>query len=313
MKKIAFHSEQLGIRGTEVALYDYALGNETILGNQSIIVSNANANLEALDKFKKRFPVFLYNDFSEVQSIVHTEQVDAVYYIKQGSWDGKLVPNAKNLVHTVFQVNQPHGDVYAFIAQWLSIKMTGNEENYIPHVISLPDVKQDYREFLNIPKDSIVFGRHGGYDQFDFPWTYSVIERVAEENPHLYFLFLNTKPFCKPLPNIIHLEPTYDLEVKTSFINTCDALLHARAGGEIFSLTIGEFLHQDKPVISCPIGTDEGHSIMLGSKGIWYNNGADLYRILTTFKRTAPIGYYKELVEPYTYENVMKQFEKVFL
>jgi hypothetical protein len=26
--KIAFHSNQLGIRGTEVSLYDYALGNE---------------------------------------------------------------------------------------------------------------------------------------------------------------------------------------------------------------------------------------------------------------------------------------------
>ena len=33
MKKIAFHSNQLGIRGTEVALYDYAHFNETILKN----------------------------------------------------------------------------------------------------------------------------------------------------------------------------------------------------------------------------------------------------------------------------------------
>ena len=34
MKNVAFHSNQLGIRGTEVALYDYALYNETILPQQ---------------------------------------------------------------------------------------------------------------------------------------------------------------------------------------------------------------------------------------------------------------------------------------
>jgi len=37
MKKIAFHSNQLSIRGTEVALYQYAKYNEEILGNKSVI------------------------------------------------------------------------------------------------------------------------------------------------------------------------------------------------------------------------------------------------------------------------------------
>ena len=32
MKKIAFHTNQLGIRGTEVAVYQYAKYNEEILG-----------------------------------------------------------------------------------------------------------------------------------------------------------------------------------------------------------------------------------------------------------------------------------------
>ena len=69
--KIAFHSNQLGIRGTEVALYDYALGNRDILGNESIIISDANADLTSLDKFKTQFPVYLYNDFSEVMVNYH--------------------------------------------------------------------------------------------------------------------------------------------------------------------------------------------------------------------------------------------------
>ena len=43
--KIAFHSNQLGVRGTEIALYDYAFYNREILGNDSIIISDRNNDL----------------------------------------------------------------------------------------------------------------------------------------------------------------------------------------------------------------------------------------------------------------------------
>jgi hypothetical protein len=65
MKTIAFHSNQLGIRGTEVALYDYAHYNEEILRNKSYIISSAKADLATLKKFEKRFEVFLYEDFKD--------------------------------------------------------------------------------------------------------------------------------------------------------------------------------------------------------------------------------------------------------
>jgi len=311
--KIAFHSNQLGLRGTEVAMYDYALGNIDILGNESIIIAPSYRELSSLDKFKNKFTVYLYNKFSEVEDIINKENVDAIYYIKYGFNDGKLVKNAKNLVHVVFQSNQPHGEKYTFIAQWLSEKMTGNSDNFIPHILSLPEVKSNCRESLGIPDDAIVFGRHGGYDQFDYEWTYPVIDKIANENPNMYFLFLNTKPFCGPLPNIIHLDPTYDLVEKIEFINACDALIHSRRRGEIFSLTIGEFLHQDKAIISCPQGEDEGHVVMLKDKGIWYNNGDELYNILINYRRTEPEGYYKSLIEEYSAINVMNRFNKIFL
>ena len=41
--KIAFHSNQLGLRGTEIALFDYAYYNRELLGNESIIISDINA------------------------------------------------------------------------------------------------------------------------------------------------------------------------------------------------------------------------------------------------------------------------------
>jgi hypothetical protein len=311
---IGFHSEQLGVRGTEVAMYDYALYNEILLNNKSYIIAPKHKDLFTLEKFQEKFEVFLYNDFQEVEEFVQSKNIDAVYYIKYGVNDGKLLQSCKNLVHVVFQAYQPHGDKYSFIAQWLSQKMSNNSENYVPHILQLPDVKETYREFLNIPQDAVVFGRHGGAGDFDYQWTYPVIEKIAEENPNIYFVFLNTLPFCKNLPNVIHLEPTYDLESKTAFINTCDALLHGRRKGEIFSLTIGEFLHQDKPIISCPHGEDEGHVVMLQDKGIWYTNPDELYNILINFKPNSYTpGYWKQLVEEYTPENVMERFNNIFL
>lgn len=55
--KVAFHSNQLCERGTEVALYDYAHYNEEILLNNSIILSdrkNMNSTVSAVEKFRKR-------------------------------------------------------------------------------------------------------------------------------------------------------------------------------------------------------------------------------------------------------------------
>jgi hypothetical protein len=38
MKKVAFYSPHLGLRGTEITMYDFADYNERILGNKSIII-----------------------------------------------------------------------------------------------------------------------------------------------------------------------------------------------------------------------------------------------------------------------------------
>ena len=72
MKTIAFHSNQLSVTGTEVALYDYAHHNENLLGNRSVILYNRlnpNNHPEALNKFAKRFQVLSYD---------HTDQIDEV-------------------------------------------------------------------------------------------------------------------------------------------------------------------------------------------------------------------------------------------
>jgi len=310
---IGFHSNQLGIRGTEVALYDYAHYNETVLGNKSFIVSDKNSNLDALEKFTSRFEVFLYDNFIEVESFVQSKDIQVMYYIKAGDADGKVLQSCTNAVHAVFQVNQPHGDSYLYISEWLAEKMTGDSNRYVPHIVTLPETAADYREFLGIPKTATVYGRHGGYQQFDYPWVHKAVYTFAQKHPEVYFVFMNTKPFCETLPNIIYIEPTYDLEQKTAFINTCDAMIHGRSDGESFGLAIAEFLHQDKPVITCREGYDQNHRVMLGKDGIYYSSFAELLEVFEKYKRTNPKGHYRHLVSEYTPERVMERFDQKFL
>ena len=305
--KIAFHSNQLGIRGTEVALYDYALGNRDILGNESIIISDANADLTSLDKFKTQFPVYLYSDFSEVESIIHNENIDAVYWIKAGFNDGKLVNNAKNLVHSVFKHNDVHGDVYAYVSEWLSDEMSNGELPYIPHMVNLPKHNLDYRESFGL-KDKFIIGWYGG-DNFELPFSKQAVIDVAKERDDVVFLFMNCTPFTSE-SNIYFIKGTTNLDEKVAFINTCDVMIHSRERGETFGLTVAEFSTFGKPIITYSNSPERNHINILGDNGIYYTNYSDLYKILSEINSSVK-GY--NCYTDFTPEKVMNKFKEVFL
>ena len=305
--KIAFHSNQLGIRGTEVALYDYALGNRDILGNESIIISDANADLTSLDKFKTQFPVYLYSDFSEVESIIHNENIDAVYWIKAGFNDGKLVNNAKNLVHSVFKHNDVHGDVYAYVSEWLSDEMSNGELPYIPHMVNLPKHNLDYRESFGL-KDKFIIGWYGG-DNFELPFAKQAVIDVAKERDDVVFLFMNCTPFTSE-SNIYFIKGTTNLDEKVAFINTCDVMIHSRERGETFGLTVAEFSTFGKPIITYSNSPERNHINILGDNGIYYTNYNDLYKILSEIDSSVK-GY--NCYTDFTPEKVMNKFKEVFL
>jgi len=305
--KIAFHSNQLGIRGTEVALYDYALGNRDILGNESIIISDANADLTSLDKFKTQFPVYLYNGFSEVEQIIERESVDAVYWIKAGFNDGKLVNNAKNLVHSVFKHNDVHGDVYAYVSEWLSDEMSNGELPYVPHMVNLPKHNLDYREPFGL-KDKFIIGWYGG-DNFELPFSKQAVIDVAKERDDVVFLFMNCTPFTSE-SNIYFIKGTTNLDEKVAFINTCDAMIHSRERGETFGLTVAEFSTFGKPIITYSNSPERNHINILGDNGIYYTNYNDLYKILSEIDSSVK-GY--NCYTDFTPEKVMNKFKEVFL
>ena len=306
MSRVLFHENQLGLRGTTVALYDYADYNEKILGNISYIAAPANSDLQALEKFQTRFGadrIFLYSDFNSM--IYHAKNIanpTAAYFIKYGKNDGLLFPGVKNIVHYVFDGSEPHGDYYVGVSDWLAQKYN---TDYLPHIVKLPEVDYTYRDYFGISQDATVFGRYGGAEQFDIPYLREVIEAAAEAG--MFFLFMNTNVFTKDHPNIIYVNPTYDIETKAAFIKTCDAMIHGRQEGETFGLSICEFLYFDKPIITNIECRDKNHISILKDKGYYYSSADELYSILTEFKKIDFDG--KALVDRYIPEKVMKKFK----
>ena len=316
--RIGFHSEQLGIRGTEVALYDYAKYNRELLGNESVIIypSNAGNNDPSIKvKFSKQFSVYGYYDHRDINTICDIENLDAVYYIKSGQNDGKN-SNRKNLIHAVFRAYDPHGDRYAYISKWLSDhvnKIAKASTSYVPHIVTLPEPNDNFRQKWNIPQNALVIGRYGGAEQFDIPFTKEAIATYVNQNSNCYFVFVSTFKFIDH-PRVLFLPPILDLQEKANFINTCDAMIHARAMGESFGLAICEFLYGNKPVFAWNGGHDAHHRVVLDDTGLLYNGREDL---LQKFEMLADGHYsnieWKKLVIPFSPENVMKQFNKVFL
>lgn len=322
MVKIAFWGNGLCERGTTVAMYDYAYYNKTILGNESIIIydTTLNENVNSvIQKFEKEFIVIGVNNFTLVDNILVGTATDILYIIKAGDNNGRVSKVVKTCVHCVFHCSNPHGSVYAAISPY--IKNYNSNIPVVPHMINLPENIESMRDELNIPNNAIVYGRYGGYTEFDIGYVHKIVYEVASKFSNIYFLFANTKIFCNKLPNIIHVDKIIDLNTKVKFINTCDAMIHARNMGESFGLSIAEFSTKNKPVVSTPNfklnrNVDVAHINFLKNKGVWYNE-SNLYHILTTFItqdnkdeiKSKDWNAFKE----YSPEKVIKIFENIFI
>lgn len=314
MVKIAFHDNQLCERGTTVSLFDYAYYNVKILGNESIIMyyGNDHRNVaEVIEKFKKYFKLCPYKNWNrDADEILKREKCDILYMQKAGEWDGKISNYCKNIVHCVFNTQYKHGNVYGRISGCFG-------ENYpiVNYMVNLPNIDTNMRKELNIPSDAIVFGRHGGLDQFNINYVHSVIDKITDEDKKIYFLFVNTNKFCKEKSNIIHYDKIIDLEKKVEFINTCDAMIHARQMGETFGASVSEFSIKNKPVITCKNVYDNEHLKILKDKCFLYNNENELYNIFKMFKeqseniKNADWNAYCD----YTPENIINKFNELFI
>lgn len=310
--KIAFWENQLTLRGTTIACFDYAMGNKNILGNESIILYNTTLPFNdenVLKKFQAEFKVYGVTHFSQVDEILLDEKCDMIYVIEGGNMYEMVSRVCKTVNHCVFSCEYPHGDVYSSIAPW--VKGNNGKYPFVPHIMNLPDVNDDLRAELGIPESATVFGRHGGYEEFNIGYVKEIVYKVAVSHPNIYFLFMNTQPFCPELSNIIHMSPIVDLVRKVKFINTCDAMIHAREMGEVFSCSMGEFAIRNKPIFSTQSG-ELGHLHLMGDKAFWYTHST-LQSMLISFDKTVESQKDWNTYKEYTPEKVMAIFKKVFI
>lgn len=314
--RILFHGDTLNYRGTTVALTDYANYNQEILGNESVIAyctSHGSAKdvgsvPAVIEELSKKYKVIGY-EAGELNEVIENFSIDTSYFIRAGQRDF-LPTNCKNAVHAVFQFNDPHGDRYAYVSKWLSDEMSSGSIPYVPHIVNLPRPTGDYRNALGIAADKIVIGRIGGYYTFDIPEVKKYITRLVQDNDKFVFLFVGTEPFVDH-PNIKFINEIHSPQKKANFINTCDAMLHARIRGESFGLSIAEFLCLNKPVFAWNGGYDKNHIDMLKNTGTLYNNETDLNYFLHNIPEFS--RDWSTLVQDYKPGVVMNKFNEVFL
>lgn len=309
--KTLFLTNTLNFRGTTNAIADYAKYNQEILNNESIITYNESIPYEkdmgneeyVIQTLKQSFNVTPHNP-GNLLNVIEENKIDIVYRLGSGDKDICPLP-IDNVYHAVFQFKNEW--ITGYVSKWLSDMMTSGDIPFVPHIVDLPPPTKSYRKAFNIPEDAILIGRHGGYTTFDIEFVKEFISNY--DNPNVYFMFVNTKPFCSH-PRVIHIGPVFEKQKLSNFIHSCDAMLHARQRGESFGMSIAEFLFHNKPVIAWNGGLDKNHIEMIGNYRTLYNNSTQLKNLIENCK---DFNYnWKDAVEEYSPETVMKKFKEVF-
>jgi len=318
--KVIFYTDQIDVRGTCVALYDYAYYNETILQNESVVITRKTSqhNSLAIKKFLNRFRVIFYDSFQELSQIV--KDFDVLYCILYGKKNNEIasLTNIKIVIHCVFDLSEPFGNVYCAVSKSLAKKY--KSDIYVPHMIGLkPSItRENRRKEFGIPKNALVFGRYGGQDTFDLKFAIEAIREIVRSNSNIYFVFMNT-PIFDNHEQIKFTDPVVDSEEKNRFICTCDAYLECGTLGHSFGLSIGEFSVNNKPIIAYKPNSfiwNTSHLDILGESGFYYSNKDEFINTLLNFKKlsfkadsTVNWNRYSE----YSPIKVMKIFQEVFL
>jgi len=318
--RIAFLSNKITVRGTEVCLYDYADFNERILGNTSLIITRSyeetvrcgskDSSIDGYKKFSDRFTIEYYTHTSDIPKIIDNHKIDVLFIEKAGSpTDGLVFDCCKTIIHAVFTTKEPHGTLYSSISDSLN-KICETSVPVLPYMARIYDTQDTLHEELQIPKDALVFGSYGGIECYNLDYVKQAVRNVvgSGQYPNIYFIYMCHEPFITH-PNVRSLPGSTDMKRKRMFINTCDAMLYARDGGETFGLSVGEFSLCNKPIIARSKEHSCAHIDILGSDLIGHSNYEEVYDIIThwdTYKKDVSQNGYKR----YTPEYVMQIFKE---
>lgn len=313
--RVAFRSAYLGHRGTEVALYDYALEARGYLGIEPLILMPPKSSGEPAGvraRFEENFSCRECGNPGQLDGILQEEKCDVFYSLKNGHWDGWASDLVPTWVHAIFPEVQAHGTKYAFVSRWLSETWGYGEVPWVPHMIRPWEEEGDLRQELGIPAEAKVFGRHGGADSFDLPAAREAVRTVSEQHPEIHFIFLNTDPFLFPRPaNVHHLEGTADRGRVGRFLRTCNAMVHGRTRGETFGMAIAEAGICGRPVFTWRHSPERNHLDWVTDECWRYSDAAELHAKLVHFQPGDAMDC--SFAEEFSPANVMEKFREVFL
>lgn len=326
-KTVAFFIRHFTERGTEVSTFAYAHYNEVLLHNRSLIVHFSETGTAAhgwdyikvsYAKFKERFGdrVIAIDAISDFSAIASKWNVDVFFTQTHGGadvYDFHRVDIWRNVItikQCVFNTNVIEGTVCCKISSAFGDAAVP----VLPYIADVDRAHVDMREELGIPRDAVVFGWIGGQHSFDIADAVYAVNTVANletnvQQKPVFFVFMNCATEFVTRHNIIHLPRTLDSRTKSIFIETCDAMLHARTIGETFGLACSEFAQHGKPVLTTLCG-DIAHICYLGDLAVIYRNTADLIVKLLTFDPRMFTNKVCKYVK-FTPENVMNTFSQL--
>ncbi len=324
---VAFFIRHFTERGTENSIFNYAFYNEKILKNKSIVITY-NKNIREENKkfdnssrevFENIFKIIDINYIEELKEIFKKEKITHAYIQSHGFYldyyqlmNREIWGKCQTTYHYVFGPMARQGsDIRCVIGKDLN-KRFFKKIPVLPYIVNRHIFQGNLRKELNIKKNNLVIGRHGGFKTFDIKFVKEAIKEILEIRKDIIFLFLNTEKFIEN-ERVIYLPKTTSVELKSKFIDTCDAMLHARIDGETFGLAVAEFSAANKPIITYAYSKDSEHLRILNKKAITYKNKKSLINIIFKLNKNQIINKDWNCYKIYEPNHVIKIFDELCL
>ena len=313
--KIAIHINCFTLRGTEVALFDYA-EMLTLFGHEILFFypCDAYVDLDVFLSFSKLYRLHKYDSIANMNSFLNSNSFDLVYILKSGKNDELVFNSVPTAIHAVFpqSLYSIHGKVYTVISPWMSTNFFNSLIKSVPHIVKrlTPSISEgDFRTTFGIKENAFIIGGYGGENSFDISFVkQEVIPFLLKKRSDIYFVFMNFKKFINH-ERVIFLPGTNSIYEKSNYVAGVDAMLHARALGETFGLAIGEFTSLAKPIITYGNSPHAAHLDILGNNCLKYHNSDQLIDMLLNLERSSLYKYsppdYSLL---YNMDNVYQEF-----
>lgn len=353
--KFLLHANQFTERGDSVTLMSISQGLRDELGIESIIAFPKDARGTNLSRVKEAnalgHHLHQYSSRRDLEDLASSEGLTHNYVVSDGSLRGVSysrdlpenfrVGDLKHLTQAVFRRYQPHGDVYAYISEWLfdwsqsfstqvirrpftaaSLAHVGRDDavpkiRWVPHVVETQ--KGDgvaFRKKHGVPANAKLIGRVGGWDQFNDVAAQSGLLKALDADPELYAVMVNTKRFANH--DRLRFLPVLERAEIWDFYDSCNLLVNGRKMGESFGFSIVEPLRLGKPVIAPGVTRnfrmDKHHIALLEKFDLLYKGANDLRRLIEREigSPTDSISL-QSSVDQFSQGRVMTKFREVFL